>query len=368
MNTISAVDAVREWKNYKDKPNTNIIIGPDLSGLVDMLSYCLASEHIEQPTRISAIIEKLHQKLWLQNGYRWIVTNSRQLEDEDILLAHSEQYLNDFLTIEQGQQLTEVNCLPNVCNVRQYHELAKATRAAGGTILELVSQVLVCKTALYGIGIVRPPGHHCTVVQSGGNGVINNVAICAKWISKHLNLKVIILDWDIHYCGGTTEILRNGNSLTDDVNLTIDPNIYLIDVFGARGQEIKEYARSKGRKWLPIEYAQNACFINVNEIKFPFKQNNKNEIIGDDVYLVEVWKEIELQINTFGPDVLLISCGLDGALGDDEGFGLTPNGYYQLTQKCKKVMKTKPIIVALEGGYKQHIMAECMCEIVKALC
>lgn len=275
--------------------------------------------------------------------------------------------------MERGCDLRNNNSFPNVYKSNSQYEwssvgpcLAKAARVSGGTILELVHRILVTQDSLYGVGIVRPPGHHCGVNKSSGNGILNNVAIAAKWISKYLNLKVFILDWDIHYSGGTTEILRNGKPLTESANLfeDIDPNIYFADVFGSRGQEIKEYAKSLGREWKPIELSQNACFINVNKIKTDL---NKNYVIGDEVYLENVWTEIQYQLNVFCPDVLLISCGFDGAFGEDEGFCLTPTGYYRLTKKCVNFMKDKPIIIALEGGYKPDIMAECMCKVVTAL-
>lgn len=92
---IEAIENVKEWEQSTNT-NTAIIIGPDSLALEDMMSYSLANGHIEQPERISTIIHKLHQNLWLKNKYKWKVPEYRQLINDEILLVHSRQFLQDF--------------------------------------------------------------------------------------------------------------------------------------------------------------------------------------------------------------------------------------------------------------------------------
>ena len=53
-------------------------------------------------------------------------------------------------------------------------------------------------------------GHHVTHSCSGGNGILNNVALAARYVACVRQRRVLVLDWDIHYCGGTAEIIRGG--------------------------------------------------------------------------------------------------------------------------------------------------------------
>ena len=122
-------------------------------------------------------------------------------------------------------------------------------------------------------------------------------------------------------------------------------------------------ATSQGRKWQDVEYSPNACFINVS-----LMGHNHNEPVGDSIYLShKVWNVIENNVNNFNPDVMLISGGFDAAYGDDEGFAMTPHGYYEMTGRCMSIMRNKPVVMVLEGGYKPDIIASCICAVVTAL-
>lgn len=335
-----AISIVEQWESAKCA--SKIIIGPCSKSLIFILNYRIASDHVEQPERVIYSIFELN-KLWM-DGIRWSVPKFRQFRNEDISYGHSVEYLDTL------SEMSKTN--PNYLLGAQH---------TCSTIIELIDQILTDESEpRYALAVTRPAGHHCSRNTSSGFGLINNIANGAKYIRAKYHKRVMILDWDIHYSGGTTEILLSGSKLTDDLNFTeIDSSIYLIDVFGARGQEIKEYTRKKyNRNWMPFEYAENATFINVSLL---------SDSAGDEIYLNEVWPEVERQFISFNPDILLVSCGFDAVKGDNEGFSVTPQGYQTMVERCKYLMSGKPILFALEGGYKPDMVAQCIASVISGL-
>jgi hypothetical protein len=109
---------------------------------------------------------------------------------------------------------------------------------------------------------VRPPGHHVTRCRSAGNGILNNVALGALYAWQRHRARVLIVDLDIHLSGGTSDIVQHVAtaetktvapcSLEDFTRAhrtcegpeTASP-ILLVDVFGARGQDVLARARQE---------------------------------------------------------------------------------------------------------------------------
>lgn len=64
----------------------------------------------------------------------------------------------------------------------------------------------------------------------------------------------------------------------------------------------------------------------------------------------------------FNPDLLIISCGLDAAMGDLlGGCELTPGFFHAMTRAAiEAVGPNTPIVCALEGGYTMSVIPNCM--------
>ncbi len=82
--------------------------------------------------------------------------------------------------------------------------------------------------------------------------MLNNVAIAALYAVQKLNKRVLIVDIDIHLSGGTSDCVRGVDT------------ILLVDVFGARGQELRARARAEGRNWRVKETFDNTIALNVS--------------------------------------------------------------------------------------------------------
>uniref|UniRef100_A0A665TT52 Histone deacetylase domain-containing protein n=1 Tax=Echeneis naucrates TaxID=173247 RepID=A0A665TT52_ECHNA len=126
----------------------------------------------------------------------------REATDADILLVHSEEYLEavkktPYMTLEELKDFTlqygDVYFHPNI-----YH----CAKLAAGAALQLVDSVMTGKVR-NGMALVRPPGHHSMRSAANGFCVFNNVAIAAQYAKQKYGIKrVLIADWDIHHGQG----------------------------------------------------------------------------------------------------------------------------------------------------------------------
>ena len=342
----------------------HVCIGPgSIVALDAMLAPRWGLGHAEDPARLAAIFAGLHP-LWLQ-GVRWdILPDKPHLLDDGALRAvYVPQFIADFTSLEAGVELEPRNVsLPNVsCASYPGREFALAARFAAGTVMELACRG-AARSLARGFALVRPPGHHGTASSSGGNGVLNSVALAAVALAN-AGHRAFIVDLDIHFSGGTVEIIR-GAPISDPPGRLLSC-IAAVDVYGARGQELRTRARKEGRAWRVIETTENATCINVGLL---------DAAAGDDIYLSDaVLGEIMRQWDAHSPDVVLVSLGLDAMRGDDEGFQLSAAGVGALSRAMASRCRTQPanpgpaIVIALEGGYKLDNLRDAAPSVMRAL-
>ncbi|KAG1656555.1 hypothetical protein FOA52_011507 [Chlamydomonas sp. UWO 241] len=60
---------------------------------------------------------------------------------------------------------------------------------------------------MLGLALIRPPGHHVMPTRPMGFGLINTIAILARYIQNRHGLKrIFIFDFDVHHGNGTMEV------------------------------------------------------------------------------------------------------------------------------------------------------------------
>jgi len=182
--------------------------------------------------------------------------------------------------------------------------------------------------------IIRPPGHHANQNECRGFCFYNNVAVTAKYLIKNHNMKIAIVDWDVHHGDGTQEIFYNNNnplfiSLHRHDNGNFYPNI---------SGKIEEQGINDG--------------IGFN-INIPWNTKNlfnTKSGIGDDEYVLAFNKIILPILTEYKPDFIIVSSGFDACENDPLGeMSLTPLGYSFMTNSLMKICPK--ILIALEGGY-----------------
>jgi histone deacetylase 6 len=169
---------------------------------------------------------------------------------------------------------------------------------------------------------------------------VNSVVIAAKYaLATKQASRVVILDWDIHDGNGTAE-----STIKDD-------NIFRID--------LHRFNRREG--FYP--YTGPATEVGFGTAKglncnITWSQGG----MRNTEYAAAFYELVLPLLTEYKPDLIIISCGLDAAMGDLlGGCELTPGFFHAMTRATiEAVGPTCPVVCALEGGYTMSVIPNCM--------
>ncbi|CAF4327601.1 unnamed protein product [Rotaria sp. Silwood2] len=345
---LSIIEILKIWTSSSCESSSHRIgISPcDYFSLDTMFIHTWSQSHVEQPYRLTAIIEHLHNYFWINHHSRWKCIAGRMISNEETQLVHSKIFLSEFLSVERGETIDDMPSIRTLsyANARYNFKsvgpiIARACRTAAGTTVNVISSVARCAID-FGFAFVRPAGHHSSTDQVGTFCGLNSVAIGAVYAVRILQLdRVLILDWDVHRSGGTEQIL--GQISNED-----QEKYRLIDMYAAFGKMSNSTS-------VPF----NCHLIDLYD---------RNQLPGDDEYLKIFDFKILPDINQFSPSLILISAGFDAAEGEAETCArLKPNGYFQMTKKLKELKI--PLVFVLEGGYQQQPLVQSIAAVFQSL-
>uniref|UniRef100_A0A4W4E6M6 Histone deacetylase domain-containing protein n=1 Tax=Electrophorus electricus TaxID=8005 RepID=A0A4W4E6M6_ELEEL len=276
---------------------------------------------IETPERLMVSYEALKSKGLEQRCESFPI---REATEEEILLAHSKEYLEavkqtPHLSLEElrtfTQQYSDVYFHPNI-----YH----CAKMAVGATIQLVDNVMTGKVR-NGMALVRPPGHHSQRNAANGFCVFNNVAIAAVHAKNHYNLsRILIVDWDIHHGQGVQYCFEE------------DPSVLYFS-----------WHRYEHRSFWP--YLAESDFDGVGKgkgagfnINLPW---NKVGMTNSD-YLYAFFQVLLPVAYEFDPELVLICAGFDSAIGDPEGhMCASPEIFGHLTHLLMSLAKGRLCVV-----------------------
>lgn len=297
---------------------------------------------IEVPERLTISHEAL-----VKNGLvdRCVCVPVREATDADILLVHSEEYLEavkktPFMTLEDlmefTQQYGDVYFHPNI-----YH----CAKLAAGAALQLVDSVMTGKVR-NGMALVRPPGHHSMHSAANGFCVFNNVSIAAQYAKqKHGVERVLIVDWDVHHGQGVQYCFED------------DPSVLYFSWH--RYEHQKFWPQLRESDYDCVGKAKGAGF----NINVPW---NKVGMQNSD-YLSVFFHVLLPVAYEFCPDLVLVCAGFDAAIGDPEGeMCATPDIFAHLTHLLMNLADGK-VCAVLEGGYNLTSLAQSVCQTFQTL-
>jgi acetoin utilization deacetylase AcuC-like enzyme len=197
----------------------------------------------------------------------------------------------------------------------------EATRSAVDIALSAAQAIKNGDRAAF--ALARPPGHHASADVYGGYCYLNNVAIAAQWFVDQ-GLKPAIIDVDYHHGNGTQTIFYS----RDDVFFTsihADPSFaypHFLGFADERGHGAGEdrnlnLVLSKLTDWTGYAQALNAALT---------------------------------AVKNFGPDVLLVSLGLDTFEADPIcQFKIRSDDYLRMGEVLARA--GLPTLFVFEGGY-----------------
>ncbi|XP_035520376.1 polyamine deacetylase HDAC10 [Morone saxatilis] len=297
---------------------------------------------IEVPERLTVSHEAL-----IKNGLadRCVSVPVREATDADILLVHSEEYLEavkktPYMTLEDLKEFTlqygDVYFHPNI-----YH----CAKLAAGAALQLVDSVMTGKVR-NGMALVRPPGHHSMRSAANGFCVFNNVAIAALYAKQKYGLKrVLIVDWDVHHGQGVQYCFED------------DPSVLYFSWH--RYEHQKFWPQLRESDYDSVGKEKGAGFnINVPWNKVGMKNSD---------YLSVFFHVLLPVAYEFCPDLVLVCAGFDSAIGDPEGeMCASPDIFAHLTHLLMNLAGGK-LCAVLEGGYNLTSLPQSVCQTVQTL-
>ncbi|EYC23947.1 hypothetical protein Y032_0014g2233 [Ancylostoma ceylanicum] len=274
--------------------------------------------HIEVSERLATIL-RVSEEPEISKSLQHL--KPRSATEEEIEMIHTKRYISEIKRTRELKEEKLEEFSSNYEDIYVNEHTFDAALLAAGCVFELVDAV--SRTGTPGFAAVRPPGHHAFPDQGCGFCIFNNVALAAKYALRKGHSRVLIVDWDVHAGQGTQECISD------------DDRIRLVSI----------HRFERGHFWPNLQQSAVKTKFK-NTINVPL-----NDIgMSDSDYLAIFQLVVHPIINDFKPDIILVSCGFDAALGDPEGeMRLTPAGYATLTRQL--LTWRIPLVMVLEGGY-----------------
>ena len=199
----------------------------------------------------------------------------------------------------------------------------EAARAAVDVAQTAVDLVVGGSRAAY--ALTRPPGHHATRRAFGGSCYLNNAAVAVEALRSAGSAKVAVVDVDAHHGNGTQAVFWERPDVFY-ASLHVDPGAGWFPHFAGFADE-----RGAGR----------GAGTTLNEPLAPGT--------GDEGWLAAVDRLITA-VDAFGPEVLVVSLGVDAAGADPESpLDVSTDGFR--AAGVRLAAKDVPTVLVHEGGY-----------------
>ena len=213
--------------------------------------------------------------------------------------------------------------------------------------------------------LVRPPGHHCSHEKPSGFCLVNNVIVAADTLRREVdeNLRVAIVDCDVHHGDGTQQLIED------------DPRYFYYSTHRCDNGAFFPYGTGKSNN---IGNARNC--MNVPFDTDATTPSHCHQVMSDYSVTKAADEILVEKLVAFRPDVVYISCGFDALYGAQLGrMGLSINGYRNVVVAIRKAFatltrteptdmkKNRGIILVLEGGYNPTAVSKGVVAMLSAL-
>lgn len=246
---------------------------------------------------------------------------------DDIARVHPVSYIKDFqrLSNETGGELG----LRTPFGAGGFDQAALSAGLTRSAILDVMSDAVSNAYALS-----RPPGHHCLPNFPNGFCLLANIAIGVQAARQNdPDLRVAIVDWDVHHGNGTEAIFLD------------DPNTLTVSIHQARNY--------------PIDTGDaDVRGANNSNINVPLSPGG-----GHQTYMNAMEWIVLPALHAFKPDLIVVACGYDAAAIDPLGRMLaSADTFRQMTQRIKSAaaeLCQDRLVLVHEGGYSEVYVPFC---------
>ena len=214
---------------------------------------------------------------------------------------------------------------------------AEAAQAAAGAVLLGVDEVLAGKTR-FAFCAVRPPGHHAERRRAMGFCIFNSIAVGAAHALACGLERVAVLDFDVHYGNGTSDIFRD------------DPRVLVCNTY--QDPYYPGWVSDPARAHI---------------VDAPLKAGD-----GSAAFRAAVEARWSPAIDAFKPELILVSAGFDAHASDPlAGLELSFDDYAWIGGRIREWADAHAggrVVASLEGGYDVYALARCVEEFVRSVC
>lgn len=293
--------------------------------------------HPERPDRMRAI-----DKVLSHEYFSGLVREEAPLREDveaQIMLAHPRDYLEAVKAARPDEGEPAVHLDPDT--VMSPGSWEAALRAVGAGLLAVDKVFDPASGIKNAFAQVRPCGHHAESARAMGFCFFDNVAVAGLYARARYGAeRVAVVDFDVHHGNGTQDIFWSDK-----------------DLFLGSTHQMPLY---------PGTGAVNETGADNNICNAPLRPGD-----GGEAFREAVQSRILPAIESFRPDLILISAGFDAHEADPlANLRLVEADYMWVTDKLAEVADRHcngRIVSMLEGGYDLTALARSVGVHVRAL-